>query len=335
VTSILLVGAGAVGSRAGRQLVDTDGLEQLVVVDRSRARSERLAADLGSRATVRTYATDLTSAIADVDAVALAIPGAIAAALARSASEIGRPVATVTDDEATIAALFALDGVARERGSVVVPGCALVPGLSEVLAIHASLVLDRVEEVHVARVGAAGDACIATLREARRQRPLEWRDGQWASDRRRGPQLLWFPEPIGARECIITGAGIALLRDALPNARHATVRVGDPPVRRLRDAVLARRRVDDGWGACRVEVWGWRGEARDAVVYGVVERPAVAVGTVLAVAAARLAGLLAGIELTTAPLGVVGLGRLVEPVSFLAELDRRGVKAAAFEGIVG
>jgi hypothetical protein len=110
--------------------------------------------------------------------------------------------------------------------------------------------------------------------------------------------------------------------------------VGDPPVRRLRDSVLVRRRVDDGWGGCRVEVWGRRGEAHEAVVYGVIERPAVAAGTVLAVTTARLAGLLPGVGLATAPRGAVGLGTLVEPVSFLVELARRGVKAAAFEGTI-
>ena len=74
-------------------------------------------------------------------------------------------------------------------------------------------------------------------------------------------------------------------------------------------------------------------DARESIVYGVIEHPAVAAGTVLAVAAARLAGLLPGIELLREPVGASGLGTLVEPTSFLAELARRGVKAATFEGV--
>jgi hypothetical protein len=51
---------------------------------------------------------------------------------------------------------------------------------------------------------------------------------------------------------------------------------------------------------------------------------------VLAVAAARLAGALTPkIDLP----GVHGLGALVDPAPFLAELAQRGVRAAAFEGV--
>ena len=96
---------------------------------------------------------------------------------------------------------------------------------------------------------------------------------------------------------------------------------------------MTRKTLDDGWGGARVEVWGWRGGAREAVVYGVIERPAVAAGTVLAVTAARLAGLLPNLELLTEPVGALGLGALVQPAAFLAELARRGVKAATFEGV--
>ena len=86
--------------------------------------------------------------------------------------------------------------------------------------------------------------------------------------------------------------------------------------------------------AARVEVWGWRGNERVPVVYGVIERTAVAAGTVLGTTAARLAGLLPSITLRPGPAtGVRGLGALVEPAPFLAELARRGVKAAKFEGV--
>jgi hypothetical protein len=208
-----------------------------------------------------------------------------------------------------------------------------VPGLGDVLARHAANALDDVDEAHVARVGAAGNACVAALRRVRKERPLEWHDGGWRSERRLGPQLVWFPEPVGARECESIAPGVALLRDAVPGVRHASVRAAQPPVRRPAVALLTRKTLDDGWGGARVEVWGSRGGVREAVVYGVIERPAVAAGTVLAVTAARLAGLLPGLELLTEPVGALGLGALVQPASFLAELARRGVKAAAFEGV--
>jgi hypothetical protein len=46
-----------------------------------------------------------------------------------------------------------------------------------------------------------------------------------------------------------------------------------------------------------------------------------------------LAGVLTEVTFTREPVGASGLGTLVEPAPFLAELARRGVKAAAFEGV--
>ena len=80
----------------------------------------------------------------------------------------------------------------------------------------------------------------------------------------------------------------------------------------------------------RVELWGSRDGARTSVVYGVIERTAVAAGTVLGVTTAWLAGAAAVADV---PPGAHGLGTAVKPVPFLAELAHRGVKAATFEGV--
>ena len=82
----------------------------------------------------------------------------------------------------------------------------------------------------------------------------------------------------------------------------------------------------------RAEVWGSRDGTRATVVYGVIERTAVAAGTVLGVTAAWLAGALPSLGPVPEP-GASGLGTVADPVPFLAELARRGVKAAAFEGV--
>jgi hypothetical protein len=120
----------------------------------------------------------------------------------------------------------------------------------------------------------------------------------------------------------------------MPDVVVATLRLAEPPARGVGERVnerLTRRLGPEGWGATRVEVHGTRGSARESIVYGVVERTAVAAGTVLALVAAHLSGALPlG---PTAPVGVHGAGALVDPVQFLAELARRGVKAAVFEGV--
>jgi hypothetical protein len=263
----------------------------------------------------------------EVAAVAVASATPEAYRWVRAALDAGVPVAAVVDD-----GFGELEPAATAREIPVVTGCGLGPGLTEVLARHAADTFDTVDEVHVARVGAAGPACVDAVRAARRETPGEWRDGAWRTDRSFGPELLWFPEPIGARECQLVRSGIAASVATVPEVRHATARLGAPPTMGRFRRGLGRDPKDQGWGAARVEVSGWRNGLAGSVVYGVVDRTAVVAGVVLGVTAAALGGGLdAGVS---APAGVRTLGEVTEPVAFLRELGRRGVKAAAFEGVV-
>src|SRR5207253_10911395 len=83
-------------------------------------------------------------------------------------------------------------------------------------------------------------------------------------------------------------------------------------------------------GAVRVEVRGKRGAVFDGQIFGAIDRPAMAAGTVAAVAAAWAA------EGRMTRSGAGGLAELIEePLPFLHELARRGVRAAIFEGATG
>jgi hypothetical protein len=331
LATILLAGTGAVGIRAARQLVDTPGLDALLIAGRNSSRADEIAEALGDRA--RAVALRPDEPLPNgVDVVAAALPADVGVTLARRALESGIPVASTIDDATAVNALFEMDAEARRRGVLIAPACGLAPGLADVLARHASDALDSVDEIHVARSGVAGLACIAAARRARRGPALEWREGEWCEDRRGTGALVWFPDPVGPRECVPVADGIALLVRAFPSVRRTTVRLDEPPPRRL--TWPSRRGIDEGWGATRVEVWGWRGSARESMVYGVIDRTAVAAGTVLAVAAARLAAIATGLDARSGPTaGVHSVAALVEPVPFLAELARRGVKAAVFEGV--
>jgi hypothetical protein len=198
-----------------------------------------------------------------------------------------------------------------------------------VLVRHAGSALDSVDEVHVARFGVGGPACTAVARRAQREPSLEWRDEAVAHDRHRGDELIWFPDPVGARECELVATGVELLAAGNPGVERVTVRLGVPATRRFTPP--GRRDPAAGFGAVRAEVWGWQGSERATVVYGVIERTAVAAGTVLGLATAWLAGALPDVG-EVVP-GASGLGIAVLPVPFLAELARRGVKAAVFEGV--
>jgi hypothetical protein len=325
VSTVLLVGTGQVGIRAARQLADTPGFTRLWIASRDSDRAAELASIMGPIA--EPNSTESVVVPDGVDVVAIASNRLDRTAWARAALQVGASVVSTDHDE-----FGELDASARAANATVIGGCGLAPGLSDVLVRHAADVFSTVDEVHVARVGASGPACVEALREARRQTPGEWRDGGWRAGRAFGPELVWFPEPIGARECQLVREGITATVTTVPTARHATVRYGAPPSSRRIATRLRRDSLDAGWGATRVEVTGTRAGMRESIVYGVVDRMPVVTGTVLALAALELAGL-GGAAPASRPLGVRALGEVVAPVPFLTELAERGVKAAAFVGV--
>ena len=331
MTQVLLEGLGAVGIRAARQLVDTPGVDALLIASRSSTRAAEVATALGDRA----HAVELRPddpLPTGVDAVAVSLPSAVVAQRAERALASATPLAAASDDAEAIDAVLTLNAAAQSSDLLIAPSCGLAPGLADVLTRHAADALDTVDEIHVARAGAAGPASMAALRRALREPALEWSDGDWREERHPNPELVWFPDPIGARECAPVTVGAALLVRTFRDVHRVTMRFAEPFVRRF--ALPGRRGLDDGWGSTRVEVWGWRGQTRESMVYGVIDRTALAAGTVLALTAARLAGAAPGLAARSGPsAGVHGLGSLVEPVPFLAELARRGVKAAVFEGV--
>lgn len=332
MTTTLVVGLGAVGARAARQLSESGGVQRVLVTDRRRGRADSVAAAIDGRveATDWTVATDLPS---EVDVLVCATPAGDDVAVIRAGLRAGIPITTAVDDHEAIRALIELDSTAQQADVAVVVGCGLAPGLADVLARHAADSLDTVEEIHVARFGAAGPACEESVRRALRDHPLEWRGGAWYDDRRRiGHELVWFPDPIGARECELVAGGVWCLAEAFPDATRISVRFGEPPGGRRFGPFVRRGSDEASWGAARVEVWGQRGGVRTSIVYGVIERTAAAAGTVLALATLATVGLLPDADRVKLA-GVHGLATVLEPIPFLAELARRGVKAAAFEGV--
>lgn len=329
MSTVLVVGLGQVGVRTARQLLDTPGIERVLVGARHLGDAREVATALHDGAEALRFAPG--DRVPDgVAAVASAVPGEADVRVARAALGAGVPFASSADRDDTLRALLALDDEAAAVGARVIAGCGLAPGLSDVLVRHAADLFDHVDEIQVARFGVAGPASAAAARRARGEAPFEWRDGASTVDKRRGPQLVWFPEPVGARECEVVATGVDLLVRAHPQVPRITARLGEVPPRRL--PLPGRRDPGLAWGSVRVELWGDQAGARASVVYGVVERTAVATGTVLGVTAAWLSG--AGPEVAHAPHpGAFGLGSVVKPVPFLAELARRGVKAATFEGV--
>jgi saccharopine dehydrogenase-like NADP-dependent oxidoreductase len=325
---VAIVGAGAVGARASRQLASTDDVERIVVYDPDAARVGEIVGSLGERIAA---AGEGHPSAASADVVILAGPAAGHAELAEALVARSVNVVSTADDVVAVRDLLALDAQARDRGAAVAVGAAFGPGLSCVLAAHGATPLDHVDEIHVARVGTGGPACAAQHHEALAGTALDWREGQWIERRGgSGRELCWFPEPIGGADCYRAALPDALLLvPAFPDVQRVTVRMGA----NRRDRVTAhlpmlrKPHPEGGPGAIRVEIRGRRGSAVDVNVFGVMDRPAVAAGAV-----AALVAVTAGRgELSRT--GAGGLAEMVAPLPLLAELARRGVKAAVFEGV--
>jgi saccharopine dehydrogenase-like NADP-dependent oxidoreductase len=323
---ILLHGAGAVGSRAARQLVEADEVEEVIVVGGSALRRAALVEASGEKAR---DGGDEDLPDADVDAVVLTGPAGTHIEPARAHVDRGHAVVSCGDAVEDVQALLALDPAARERGVAVVPGAGFSPGYTCLLARHGARQLDRVDEIHVARSGTGGPSCARQHHSALAGTALDWRDGSWQPRRAgSGRELCWFPDPIGAADCYRAELPDALLLvPTFPGVGRVTARLAASRRDRLTAHLpMLRRPHPEGLvGAVRVEVRGRRGPAQEVVVLGALDRPAVATGAVVALAT-RWA-----VRGDLGP-GAAGLSALDDPVPFLNELAGIGIRAAVFDG---
>lgn len=323
-----VVGIGAVGARTARQLLSSDEVDTLVLRDRRAEVVDGAVRSLGSNAVGEPppYAGPL-----DAPVVVLASPAGTHVDAARELVARNVSVVSVSDSVDDVSGLLELDAEARERGCSVVVGAGFSPGLSCVLARHAAEDLTDVDEIHVAVAGTGGPACARQHHHALGDWAVDWRDGGWI--RRRGGsgrELCWFPDPIGGLDCYRAARPEALLlAPVFEGASRVTARLSATRRDRLtaRLPMMRRPHPEGGPGAIRVEVRGRRDGHREVKVLGAMDRPAVAAGAVAAVA---VRAILTG---AVSRPGAAGLAELVEPIPFLTELARRGVKAAVFEGL--
>ena len=321
---VAVVGLGAIGTRAARQLTSTPEVEQVLVGDRSASRVAEVTDSLGSSSTAMTS----ESVPDDVDVAVLATGGSAQVTEARRLIAAGVHVVTTTDSVEAVRSLLDLGPEADARGVTLAVGAAFSPGLTCVLARLAADALDTVDEIHVSRLGTAGPTCARQHHRALGGTAIDWRDGGW---QRRpagsGRELNWFPDPIGAADCYRAELPDALLLvPAFRGVGRVTARLAATRRDRLtaRLPMLRRPHPEAGLGAVRVEVQGRGDDGIRVEILGAMDRPGVAGGAVAALTAIELG---AGRGRRT---GAAGLAELVEPKPFLAELARRGVKAARF-----
>ena len=333
-SKIAVIGGGILGTRITRELLTptasgVDPTTGVVLVTRRPDRVAVLQGSFGSSATVLGAPHGAPDLDPDVSTVVLARAAGEQLADAREHLGAGRHVVATTDDPDEVGEMLALGPVARAAGVTLVVGAAMAPGLSCLLVDHASALLDRVDEIHVARHGAAGPGCARQRLRALRGSAVDWRDGEWVKRPGfSGRELCWFPDPIGARDCYRAAlADPQLLVPAFPGVSRVTARLAA----NRRDRALAPfpvlwpPPVEGGLGAVRVELRGEVAGERRIVIYGVLDRPAIAASATAAVTALRVAP-------GSCEPGATGLAGLGATRPILLELARRGVRAAVFEG---
>lgn len=323
---VAVVGLGALGSRAARQVASTPGVTEVILRDRRPERLAEVARSLGEIARPEPAAI---TAPPDADVVVLAGPPGEHVGPASALVDLGTPVVSASDAVGDVEGLLDLGPTAAARGVSVVVGAGFAPGLSCLLARHAADDFDEVTEIHVSRLGTGGPACARQHHRALAGTAIDWRDGGW---QRRpagsGRELCWFPDPVGAADCYRAALPDALLLvNALPGLRRVTARIAATRRDRLtaRLPMLRRPHPEGSVGAVRAEVRGRRDGRREVLVYGSMDRPAVAGGAVAAVAAVAAA------RGSLVP-GAAGLAACSSPLEMLSELAERGVRAAAFAG---
>lgn len=322
---LAVVGAGAVGTRAARQLATTPGIDEVLLSDGDPARARSVAAAMAP--VVREVGLAEIGAGCAVVVVASPAPHA---AIAERLLRAGASVVSVSDDVADVLALLRLGVLADDLGLALVCGAAFAPGYTCLLARHGAALLDRVDEVHVAKHGTGGPACARQHHLALARQGADWRGGEWQQrPGGSGRELCWFPEPVGARDCYHAEVPDPhLLLPAFPTAQRLTARMSATRRDRFtaRLPMLRPPHSEGGLSAVRVELRGPRRGAQEIVVLGAIDRAGIAAGAVASVAALEVA---AG----RARSGAYGLADVTfDAPALLANLARRGVKAARFVG---
>lgn len=274
--------------------------------------------------------TTRTAMLGDgADVVVLATPPGSHAGLARSILASGRHVVSLSDHPGDVAELLDLDPEAVDAGCTVLVGAGFAPGLTCMLARHASDLLDSVEVVSVAKSGTGGPACAREHHRAMKNPGHEFHHGTWVMRAAgSGRELVWFPEPIGARDCYRADLpSPLLLQRVFPDADRLTSRVSATRRDRFtsRFPMLRLPHADGGPGAVRVEVRGRRDGGVETVVYGVSAHPSVAAGAVAAVAAVSVAD-------GSVPHGAYGLGEHPGFFELLKTLRARDLRAETYVG---
>ena len=295
---LVVVGCGQIGSAVARRAAHSSTVRSLRLVDHRLDKAETVASALVGAGVAESIAAATAGAAGNSVVVIAAQRDQVE--LAAEALDAGAHVITLVERPETAEKLFGLG----DRDRCVVVGAGLLPGVADVLTALAAQRLDQVSEVHLSRWGWAG---ARSANESRRARLHEMRSGR---------ELVWFPDPVGGRDCYLAEHAAALTVGRLLPGVQVHVRLG---VANKIDWLRRRRPETVG---LQVEVRGWREGSFEVEVLGVAERADVACAVVLLSAAELVAG--------SGSRGAIGLAELAPAEHFVHAWTNAGLTVHEF-----
>ena len=322
--SIAVIGVGVVGARVARQLTSS-GIPVLLYDERSDVQ-HGLAQSLRAL-----ELSDLTKLDPITTPVVVLATSNAQSSLAKILLELGHHVVCTGDDVEDIRELLQLDEIARQEKRVLIVGAAACPGLSGLLVAELAPRVDTIDEIHVAFHGTGGPGCARQHHRALAGDAVGWHDGEWI-DRPGGSgrELLWFPEPLGGKDCYRAELSEPLLlHRSFPEVSRISARMSATRRDRLtaRLPMMSPPHAEGGVGGVRVEIRGSLNGERRTEVAGVAERTGIIAG---AVAASSAAALLNHSD-TLSGVVTLGDGRLNDR-TLLDDVIRRGITVFEYIG---
>jgi hypothetical protein len=145
--------------------------------------------------------------------------------------------------------------------------------------------------------------------------------------------LLWFPEPIGGKDCYRASlVDPILLHDVFPEVLRISARMSANRRDRLtaRLPMLSPPHPEGGLGAVRVEIRGSKQGERVTEVAGVTERTGIIAASV---ASATAEAVLRRVTSGAAPVGRILLGdEQLENQALVDDVIRRGIPVSEYVG---
>lgn len=154
--TVLVVGAGMMGSAVAYDLARFDRIEKVILADIDEAHARSVASSLGQHVEVRKL--DVNS-YADVVALMKTVDAAVGATsythnvlLTEAAIEAGVHFCDLGGNMDVVYEQMSLDARAKAADVLAVPNCGLAPGLACIVAAEGAKRFSRVDEIHL-RVG--------------------------------------------------------------------------------------------------------------------------------------------------------------------------------------